>query len=158
LPRAFGTTLETIPARTPYLRAGLDLGAVPELDRPGELRVGIVWAGGGRYRFNAERSCPVRQFRRLARIPRVRPVSLRHGPPGRALWGEEGGDAVALSDRFGAFAQPAALVERLALVVTVDPSVAHLAGALGRPVWTVLSHVADWGWLRDRDDCPWYPP
>jgi tetratricopeptide (TPR) repeat protein len=157
LPRALGTTLETIPARVPYLRAGIDLGVVPELDRPGELRVGIVWAGGGRYRFNAERSCSARQFGRLARIPGVRLFSLQHGVPGRALFGEEGVDAVDLSARFGDFAQTAALVERLDLVVTVDTSVAHLAGALGRPVWTVLSHVADWRWLHDRDDCPWYP-
>jgi Tfp pilus assembly protein PilF len=157
LPRACGTTLETIPARVPYLRAGIDLGVVRELDRPGELRVGIVWAGGERYRLNAQRSCAARHFQRLARIPRVRLFSLQHGPAGRALTGEEGVDAVDLSHRFGDFAQTAALVERLDLVVTVDTSVAHLAGALGRPVWTVLSHVADWRWLHDRDDCPWYP-
>lgn len=159
LPRAFTTTLATIPASVPYLHppAGLAdswaarLAAVP---RP---RVGIAWSGNPAHPRDAERSLPLAAL--LAAIP-----------PGWSIVSLQtqtrAEDAAILSadlrvHAFAAeiadFADTAALVQQTSLVISADTSVAHLAGALGHPLWLLLPYAADWRWLRDRADSPWYP-
>jgi tetratricopeptide (TPR) repeat protein len=164
LPLAFGTTVETIPAAIPYLRADPELSVfwknrVSAL--PGR-KIGLVWAGAPRPeipRANAidqRRSMPQAAFAPLASIPGLCLISLQKGeacksapPAGMALrdWTNE------LND----FADTAALIDALDLVISVDTSVAHLAGALGKPVWVLNRYDQCWRWLRDRTDSPWYP-
>ncbi|MGO8866345.1 MAG: tetratricopeptide repeat protein [Alphaproteobacteria bacterium] len=166
LPRAFGTTLETIPAKVPYLAA--DAASVSAWRRrleelPG-LRVGLVWAGSARKSrpganaIDRRRSITLDDFGGLASVPGVSFVSLQKGepasqtrspPPGLAIhdWTEELGD----------FADTAALVEALDLVITVDTAAVHLAGALAKPVWLLNRFDTCWRWLLGRDDSPWYP-
>ena len=155
LPRIFGTRLETIPARVPYLRPDETLSkewAGRLADEPG-LKVGIVWRGNPAQKVNPVRSCPAALLESLARIPGVRMFSLQKDP------GEEGTPngfkdiAADLDD----FADTAAAVGQLDVVISVCTSVAPLAGALGRPLWVMLAFNADWRWLHGRDDSPWYP-
>ncbi len=166
LPLAFGTTLGTIPAGTPYLQADRRLAAAwrERLAALPGMKVGLVWAGdSGRTLSDAisrdrRRSIPLSRLAPLGAVPGISFVSLQKGsaavqaadpPPGLLLhgWTE------ALHD----FADTAALVEALDLVISVDTAVAHLAGALGKPVWVLNRYDACWRWLRDRTDSPWYP-
>ena len=155
LPRIFGTRLETIPAQVPYLRPDETLSkewAGRLADAPG-LKVGVVWRGNPAQKVNPVRSCPAALLEPLARIPGVRVFSLQKDP------GKEGTPngftdiAADLDD----FADTAAAVGQLDIVISVCTSVAHLAGALGRPLWVMLAFNADWRWLHGRDDSPWYP-
>lgn len=166
LPLLFGTTLATIPAATPYLRAD-------EADRrfwggrlAGErrLKVGLTWAGSAHDgHFNAHmvdrrRSLPLAALAPLAGVPGVAFYSLQKGPPAaEAMPPPAGLDLIDWMDEMRDFADTAALVEHLDLVISVDTSVCHLAGALARPVWVLSRHDACWRWLRDRSDSPWYP-
>jgi tetratricopeptide (TPR) repeat protein len=166
LPLALGTTLETIPSAPRYLAA--DAAAVAawrgRLAGLGGLRVGLCWAGnalGGNRAarmLDRRRAIPLAQLAPLAGVAGVQFVSLQKGdgaaqaaalPAGMALhdWTEE------LND----FADTAALIEALDLVITVDTSVAHVAGALGKPVWILNRFDGCWRWLLERDDSPWYP-
>jgi tetratricopeptide (TPR) repeat protein len=154
LPRAFGTSLATIPAATPYL-------AAPEPHRRrwaslGAPAIGVVWAGNPEHINDRNRSIPLALFRRIldAAPGPVVPLQPQRVPADAALLATLPNlQDLDLAD----FADTAALIERLALVITVDTAVAHLAGALGRPVWTLLPFSPDWRWLLDRDDTPWYP-
>ena len=160
LPRAFGTTLETIPGVTPYLRAepaGAARWQVRLASLDG-LRVGVVWAGNPRHLYDHLRSVPIGVFTRLLGQSGVSFVSLQKGadpaqlralPAGARLhdWTAE------LSD----LADTAALIDGLDLVIGVDTAVIHLAGALGKPVWLLNRFDTDWRWLLGRDDSPWYP-
>lgn len=151
LPRLCGTNApDRIPARVPYLSASTsDLPAGVALKRG--FRVGIVWASAPGNPAAGRRDCPVSQFAKLALIPGVTVFSLQFGePPGP-------GEVRDLSASLGDFATTAAIVQQMDLVITIDTAMAHLAGALGRNVWTLLSEPADWRWLLDRDDSPWYP-
>jgi Flp pilus assembly protein TadD len=154
LPVLFATTSETIPATIPYLRAEAD--AVTKWRRRvnalGGRAIGLCWAGGARYQHDRRRSIQPELLRPLADVSGVHWVSLQKGAsraPDLPLldWTDE------LND----FLDVAALIETLDLVVTVDTAVAHLAGALGRPVWLLNRSGGDWRWLLDRDDSPWYP-
>ena len=155
LPRIFGTRLETIPAQVPYLRPDKTLSkewAKRLADVPG-LKVGIVWRGNPAQKVNPVRSCPASLLEPLARIPGVRLFSLQKDP------GEEGipNGITDIAADLDDFTDTAAAVEQLDIVISVCTSVAHLAGALGRPLWVMLAFNADWRWLHDRDDSPWYP-
>jgi tetratricopeptide (TPR) repeat protein len=166
LPRLFGTVLETIPAEIPYLAA--DPAAVARWrDRlaalPG-LRVGLVWAGGVRpdqpeqAAIDGRRSIGLARLAPLAAVPGVSFVSLQKGPPAAQATTPPRG--MALHDftaELDDFADTAALVEALDLVISVDTAVVHLAGALGKPVWVLNRFDTCWRWLRDRTDSPWYP-
>lgn len=159
LPRAFGTTIDTVPARVPYLRSRPELRAQWE-QRLGPRRgprVGLVWAGGTLFGNDARRSIPLEVFRAIA-LPDVQFVSLQKEirESDHAAFASWSG----LShhgDELRSFADTAALADLMDVVVSVDTSVAHLAGGLGRPLWVLLPHHPDWRWMVGRDDSPWYP-
>ena len=160
LPWVFGTTLATIPANIPYLSADPDLRTQWQ-QRLGVIegfKVGIAWQGNQQHALDQRRSVPLRTFAPLAGISGVRLVSLQKGP-GREQLSElaDRMEVLDLADELVDFADTAALMSNLDLVITVDTAVAHLAGAMGLPVWVVLPLFPDWRWLLDRDDSPWYP-
>jgi tetratricopeptide (TPR) repeat protein len=166
LPHLFGTELATIPGTVPYLRAGM-AQVEPWRRRLAALegrRVGLVWAGGirpGQPRLkavDARRSIGLAALAPLAAIEGVHFVSLQKGPA--ASQAEDPPDGMVLHDftaELGDFADTAALIEALDLVIGVDTAVVHLAGALGKPVWLLNRFDTCWRWLLDRDDSPWYP-
>ena len=153
LPGLFGTTLETIPNQVPYLPVpGVSASRMLEGDG---LKVGLVW---GSSPTDPSRSCPLSKLLDLGRVPGVRFFSLQKGPWAADLGQVPEAEFIEdLSDRIHDMADTAAFVCQLDLIITVDTSVAHLAGALGRPTWILLPHLADWRWMVDREDCPWYP-
>lgn len=156
LPYVFGTTLETIPAQVPYLPA-TTAGREERLG-PGP-RVGLVWAGNPAHRNDAGRSIPAASLRGLLETPGIRFFSLQKEPrPGdRALIASWNTGFTDLGPEIGDFVDTAEILAALDLVIVVDTSVAHLAGALGRPTWVLIPPVPDWRWLMDREDSPWYP-
>jgi tetratricopeptide (TPR) repeat protein len=160
LPLAFRTTLETIPAPTSYLPTPAeDRRQVWEdrLGRHGRLRVGLVWSGNPKHNNDHNRSIPLRTFSSILDADATF-VSLQKDT--RSVDTEillERTDIVELTAHLTDFMETAALISCLDLVITVDTSVAHLAGALGCPTWILLPHTPDWRWLLDRDDSPWYP-
>ncbi|MDX2229841.1 MAG: tetratricopeptide repeat protein [Leptolyngbyaceae cyanobacterium bins.349] len=160
LPRIFSTTLETIPNQMPYLRAE-PIAATNFLKRQEQAaggtsqpKVGIVWGGNPDHLHDRDRSCPFSEFQRFLSVPNVEFYSLQVGPHQAELTHPK---VIDLSDRLHDFADTAAVIEQLDLVITVDTAVAHLAGAMGKPVWILLSFAADWRWLMQRPDSPWYP-
>jgi hypothetical protein len=160
LPRILRTTLATIPAKVPYLSVdpGLSTHWQRRLSDVEGFKVGIVWQGNPEQARDRRRSVPLLAFTPLAVIPGVRLVSLQKGA-GRAQLPDLA-DRLGLldmTDRLKDFADTAALISQLDLVITVDTAVAHLAGALGVPVWLALASSADWRWLLEREDSPWYP-
>jgi tetratricopeptide (TPR) repeat protein len=161
LPALFCTTAATIPATVPYLAAPRERveGWHEKLGQNGErLRVGIAWAGSARQQNNRNRSCTLADFAPLSRLPNIEIYSLQKETAGPLLWPTDAAaPLIDVGARIGDFADTAAIIENLDLVITVDTSVAHLAGALGRPAWTMLSFAPDWRWLTRRLDSPWYP-
>jgi tetratricopeptide (TPR) repeat protein/ADP-heptose:LPS heptosyltransferase len=159
LPLAFGTRLDTIPAE-PYLApAAADRVQAWEgrLGPHEKLRVGLVWSGNPKHWNDRNRSIPLRTLSRLFDMD-VTFVSLQKDPrPQDAEMLRQRPGIVDLTAELTDFGQTAALLSCLDLLISVDTSVAHLAGALGRPVWLLLPHVPDFRWLLGRDDSPWYP-
>jgi tetratricopeptide (TPR) repeat protein len=156
LPGLLGTTEANIPAPVPYLRAPAT--APDELRRQlaGEGRaVGLVWAGNPEHENDHNRSLPFARLKQLLAHEGIRWFSLQVGPRTADLAGLAG--ITDLAPSLSDFGDTAAAIDALDLVITVDTSVAHLAGALGKPVWLLLPHVPDWRWLLDRPDTPWYP-
>jgi tetratricopeptide (TPR) repeat protein len=158
LPLAFRTRLETIPSDTPYLHL-----PTQALDYWGEmlgakegLRVGLAWAGNTRHVRDGERSMRLRDLLPLTDIGATF-VSLQKDVRPGDVEALKSCDIIQLGEELGDFSDTAALISQLDLVISVDTSVAHLAGALGKPVWILLTHAPDWRWLLDRDDSPWYP-
>lgn len=164
LPLAFGTEVATIPARTPYL------GAEPALVRrwadaigPHGFRIGVCWQGSTLpYARALRRSFPLAQLEPIAALPHVRLISLQVGDGADQLACLPAGMRVeTLGEAFDsgpdAFIDAAAAMQSLDLVITCDTAIAHLAGALARPTWLALNHLADWRWLSRRDDSPWHP-
>ncbi len=168
LPLAFKTELATIPAAIPYLKVDPDQSKAWQ-DRLGaktKLRVGLVWSGGIRpnqpVSVNQRRNIPLAKFAVLNN-PDVAFYSLQKGQPGEAELAElkhnrwSGPDIVDLTGAIGDFSDTAAFIDNLDLVITVDTAAAHLAGALGKPVWILNRFDTDWRWLLERADSPWYP-
>jgi len=157
LPLAFGTRLDTIPSQ----RLRPDSGRVQKwrarLRDTRGLRVGLTWSGNPKHRNDHHRSIALSEL--ITHLPR--------GPPSVRLQKQvRPADEAALASRadiqhFGDvledFADTAGLIETLDLVLTVDTAVAHLAGAMGKPVWILLCYTPDWRWLLKRSDSPWYP-
>jgi tetratricopeptide (TPR) repeat protein len=171
LPRIFKTTVDTIPANVPYLKADAALVAQwrEKLTAINGLRIGINWQGRGGRGDYRQRDIPLECFASLAQVPGVRLISLQKGPRVGAadqgvatfeLAGEGQPGILDLGDidqTRGAFMDTAAIMMNLDLVITSDTSTPHLAGALGVPVWVALPFAPDWRWLLDRSDSPWYP-
>jgi Glycosyltransferase family 9 (heptosyltransferase) len=172
LPLAFGTRLETIPSRTPYLAAPehkicawRDRLSEHEIGKRERPRIGVVWAGHprkglpGANRIDRQRSL---QFDQLAPILEVRDCefySLQKGDDAQAQL-RNGALSHRITDwsaDFDDFSDTAALIANLDLVIAVDTAVAHLAGALDKPFWLINRYNTCWRWLLDRDDSPWYP-
>ncbi len=162
MPRAFETGPDTIPAETPYLRAGSERVEKwkSKIGAHG-FKIGICWQGEKSGAIDVGRSFPLAHFEPLSKLPGVRLISLQKNagveqlgdlPPGMIV--ETLGDAFDAGP--DAFLDSAAVMENFDLVITSDTAIAHLAGALGRPVWAALKYVPDWRWLLDRDDSPWY--
>ena len=159
LPLAFGTRLDTIPFADGYLPAPPAARMQAWERRLGpraRFRVGIVWSGDPGHKNDHNRSIALRALGPLLDCD-VQFVSLQKGvrDEDRAFLAERP-DIVDLTEQLTDFSETAALVSCLDLVISVDTSVVHLAGALGKPVWTMLPFNPDWRWLLDRDDSPWY--
>jgi TPR repeat/Tetratricopeptide repeat len=186
LPRIFHTSLATIPSNVPYLKADPTLEAYWRRKMSGVrcpmsdvknassglghrtsnigrcFRIGIAWQGNPTHRYDRQRSIPARHFACLAKVPRVHVISLQKGPGTEQLPALGGSIPILdlgnhLDDKSGPFVDTAAVMMNLDLVITSDTAVAHLAGALGIPVWIALPAVPDWRWLLKREDSPWYP-
>ena len=160
VPAVIGTTLDTVPAAVPYLSADPERVAGWR-DRLASLpgrRVGVVWQGNPRHRWDRFRSVPLEAFASLAAVPCVTLVSLQHGPAAAQVRQVANRFAVAeLLSAEPTWEDTAAVLLNLDLVVTVDTAVAHVAGALGVPTWVLIGAVSDWRWLVGRGDSPWYP-
>lgn len=160
LPFIMGTTLDTIPDETPYLRPDPDKVAAWEkiLPNDGNYRVGIAWQGSPAHRDDQNRSCALNEFLGLADLPSVTFFSLQLGHGVEQLKQlQPSMKIVDFTDHIHDFSDTAALMANLDLIITVDTATAHLAGALGRNVWTLLPFVPEWRWMLDREDSPWYP-
>lgn len=163
LPRLHGTRVENIPAPVPYLRADPERVATWRARLDGLVpadyrRIGIVWAGRPTHNNDRNRSAGLAAFAPLAALPRTALVSLQKGDAA-AQAGSYFGRAplVNLGAEIQDYGDTMAIMQGLDLMVTVDTSVAHLAGAMGRPIWVMLPRAPDWRWLMDRSDTPWYP-
>ncbi len=163
LPRIFGTTLANIPQDVPYLRADAqDAGRwqrrIAEHSRI--AKIGLAWAGSPTHKKDRNRSMKLATLAPLGRVPGVRFISLQKMDAATDGEGKTPPAALELLDwtqELKDFADTAALIANLDLVIAVDTAVAHLAGAMGKPVWTLLPFYADWRWLLQREDSPWYP-
>jgi tetratricopeptide (TPR) repeat protein len=159
LPKIFGTDLETIPADGPYINA--DAGKVAYWGNRltgRRFKVGIVWAGRPLHTNDRNRSCKLNQFYPFSKIPGIQLIGLQKGDA--AAQTQHMPEEIPLTnygEEFEDFSDTAGLIENLDLVISVDTAVAHLAGAMGKPVWVLLPFVPDWRWMMDREDSPWYP-
>jgi tetratricopeptide (TPR) repeat protein len=160
LPLALGTTLDSIPAEVPYLQAPPDRLARWR-DRLGDkrrLRVGIAWAGSALHKNDHQRSIALDRFGALLATSDIEFVSLQKemvAADALALSGRA--NVIQIGDELDNFADTAAVISLLDLVITADTSIAHLAGALARPVWVLVAFAPDFRWLLNREDSPWYP-
>ena len=164
LPRSFKTRLETIPAQVPYLRPPAAAQRWrARLAKMTGVKIGIVWAGNPDHVNDTRRSIDLTRLAPLFAVPGTSFVSLQYGPRTadlKKLNKDMRGGKPAIEDlsrEFEDFVDTAAAIEALDLVITVDTSVAHVAGAIGKPVWVLLPWVTDWRWLLNREDNPWYP-
>ncbi|WP_263634446.1 tetratricopeptide repeat protein [Geomonas subterranea] len=159
LPHLCGTLLETIPAPIPYLAADATLverwrAAMPQ----GAFRVGLVWAGRKTYKDDLKRSLTLSLFAPLAQVAGARFCALQVGDGAeQAATPPPGMELTDLGAGIKSFADTAAILTQLDLVISADTAVAHLAGGLGVPVWVLLPMACDWRWLMEREDSPWYP-
>jgi tetratricopeptide (TPR) repeat protein len=161
LPRLFGTKIETIPAQIPYISLDTPLirkWAGKTHSEDSRLRVGIVWSGRPTYKGDLYRSMRLEQFLPLSKIDCVTLFSLQKGAAARDTERLQNNlHILDFTEKINDFSDTAAFIENLDLIISVDTAVAHLAGALGKPVWTLLPFVPDWRWMLHREDSPWYP-
>ena len=158
LPGIFRTTLETIPGEVPYLQADpREAELWKKRLANGDFKVGIVWAGNPEHKNDRNRSCTPDHFLPLAGIQGVRLYSLQKEIAAEEMASKRVSFAHSLGEHLDDFANTAAVLQNLDLLITVDTSVAHLAGAMGKPVWLLLPFAPDWRWLLNREDTPWYP-
>jgi len=161
LPHRLGTTVATIPGEVPYLK-------IDELLRQkwreklspwdGTLKAGLAWAGSKRHKGDKRRSLTLAQLAPLANIPGITFFSLQKDDGSEQTSSPPAGmNLVDLAPDLADFTDTGAAIESLDLTVSVDTSIVHLAGALARPVWTLIAMPPDWRWMLDRQDTPWYP-
>ncbi|MEK7989439.1 MAG: tetratricopeptide repeat protein [Thiotrichaceae bacterium] len=156
LPHIFKTQLDSIPHNIPYLKANsAKIQQWKTVLTAEKTNIGIVWSGNPDQVNNANRLCPLDYFLQLAQNPSIKLYSLQKGQPAQQLMPDM--PIQDCSDQLQDFSDTAALIQALDLVITVDTSVAHLAGALGQKTWVILAYVPDWRWLLNRQDSPWYP-
>ncbi|RMF58273.1 MAG: tetratricopeptide repeat protein [Calditrichaeota bacterium] len=161
LARVMKTTVETIPQNVPYLfpDSGVqekfqEMVPLPE----DKLKIGFVWKGNPKFPSNHLRSCKPENFLTLLELEDVYLYSLQKGEAEKEFEGKFPSDRVFnLSPHLADFRDTAAAISLLDMVITVDTSVAHLAGAMGKPLWLLLAFAADWRWMLNREDNPWYP-
>jgi tetratricopeptide (TPR) repeat protein len=161
LPLGLETDVDSIPCPAPYIRADPFKAALWDARFPAEsarLRVGLVWSGQPRHKNDHNRSIPAILLRPLVANVRARFICLQNEirQSDKAALADMPEIATACAD-LTSFSETAALIECMDLVVTVDTAVAHLAGAMGKPVWILLPFAADWRWMLAREDSPWYP-
>ncbi|MGC1817197.1 MAG: glycosyltransferase family 9 protein, partial [Casimicrobiaceae bacterium] len=159
LPRVFGTDLASIPATVPYVNVRpsyLDRWThrIPAVR---EIKVGLVWAGNPKHQRDRQRSIPLATLAPLFGVEGVRFHSLQKSPTAAAEIAASGFDLVDLGPDLDDFSDTAAAISRLDLVISVDTSVAHLAGALAKPVWLMLPRPPDWRWMLEGSRSAWYP-
>lgn len=169
LPLVFGTTLDTLPAAVPYLKANPEkINYFASLMRQGKaLRVGLVWNGGFRvdhpelWDTNKRRNIDFKLIAKLKDIPGIDFYSLQKGDPAEAELREKKAQLwpciFDMASHLNDFSDTAALIENLDLIISVDTSTAHLAGALGKPIWILNRYDSCWRWLRGQNCSPWYP-
>ena len=155
VPGVLGTDLDSIPGACPYLPAGNR--PRPLLPSARRFRIAIVWGGNPAHARDSERSCRLADFAPLIELPGTEFVSFQVGAPARELRAGWLGLVGSIRKELIAFEATADALMEVDLVITVDTALAHLAGALGRPVWTLLAFAPDWRWLLGRSDTPWYP-
>jgi Tfp pilus assembly protein PilF len=164
LPRLFRTTVDTIPAPIPYIHAEEKLVQqwASQFSQVTQYKIGICWQGNPQHPRDAVRSVPLAYFTPLASLKGISLYSLQkeNGKEQLTPWAQEHAIqdlGATLDEVSGAFVETAAVIVNLDLVITVDTAIAHLAGALGAPVWVLLPFAPDWRWLLSRDNSPWYP-
>jgi tetratricopeptide (TPR) repeat protein len=159
LPLLFGTTRETVPAKVPYIHAAVDRCDSWRRQLPRDTAViGLVWSGNPKSSKDRQRSIPFEKIASWLGIPGIQFVSLqKDARPADARALQEQQKVIDLGIDLKDFSDTAAVISQLDMVVTVDTSVAHLAGAMGKPVWILLPYVPDFRWLLDRTESPWYP-
>jgi tetratricopeptide (TPR) repeat protein len=160
LPSVFNTTIENIPDRIPYITVSPTLikkWRDKIQNTKSMLKVGLVWTGNPEHSNDGNRSCSFAAFSQFFKIKDIIFYSLQKGKSSeQAKYPPKGMHFTDLTDDISDFSDTAALIENLDLVISVDTAVAHLAGALGKPVWTLLPFAPDWRWLLNRNDSPWY--
>jgi hypothetical protein len=162
LPRIFGTREQSIPDSMPYIHADpkrVEVWAGFLQDSKQRVRVGLAWAGRPNHPNDKRRTLELRQFGPLASVTGMSFHSLQTGAASiqARMPGRSNPPVTDFTDRLTDFAETAALIANLDLVITVDTAVAHLTGAMGKPVWVLLPFVPDWRWMLNREDNPWYP-
>ncbi|MBN2183401.1 MAG: tetratricopeptide repeat protein [Sedimentisphaerales bacterium] len=159
MPYIFGTTIETIPAPVPYIYADPSKAEYWRKILAGpDYKVGIVWAGSPEHGNDRYRSCSLKCFAPLAAIEGLKLYGLQKGRACRQMEEFAGEIAVTnISKHFDDFTDTAAAIENLDLVISVDTSVLHLSGAMGKPTWALIPYAPEWRWMLDRRDSPWYP-
>lgn len=163
LPYLFRTRLDTIPSNVPYIKAN-PFRIAHWRDRlsatlpAGVKRIGLAWTGRPTHPNDRRRSMPLAHLLMLADVGRAAFVSLQKPMPARDIDVASRFPCMTdIAEDLRDFGETAAVIENLDLVVTVDTSIGHLAGALGRPAWILIPKAADWRWMVDREDSPWYP-
>jgi ADP-heptose:LPS heptosyltransferase len=159
LPGLLGTRLETIPCEIPYLHARGKAALSPPWVKPSAaFKVGLVWSGSSENLTGRYRSLRLESLAPLLQMPELEWYSLQYGGAADELKAVEfSGRIENLGARFRSFDDTAEAISELDLIISVDTAVAHLAGALGKRVWTLLSSEPDWRWMWQREDSPWYP-
>lgn len=158
LPHLFETSLDTIPGSFPYLAPDPTLVEQwkSQLKPDHSLQIGLVWAGNPKHKNDRNRSIDPQLLSALSRVPDTAFYCLQQKPESERAAYAHPLQFAGVFDEL-TFADTAAILMNLDLTISVDTAVAHLAGALGRPVWTLLPHAPDWRWLTNRTDTPWYP-
>jgi hypothetical protein len=159
LPLAMGTRLETIPAQVPYLRARPELSAAwaERLGARMRPRIGLCWSGNATNERDSQRTMRLADFLPLLDLDATFVSLYQDIRPDDAPVLAGRPDILQFGEALKPFTETAALIGALDLVISVDTSMAHLAGALGKPFWVPLSYVPEWRWLLKREDSPWYP-
>lgn len=160
LPLVFGSTMETIPNQVPYLEVPAELSAAwrQRLSRHQGFKVGMVWAGRPTYGNDSQRSPGLRALMALWQMTEVNYFLMQVGEAQHELWDVTlPENCIDLSSEINDFTDTAAIVQNLDLIISPDTAMAHLAGAMGKPVWGLHAHLAEWRWMTEREDTPWYP-